>query len=443
MAKKSNLKDKVKTLFKEHGYAVGEGLMVCALSGGADSVALVLVLKELGFEVVALHCNFHLRGEESDRDEQFVRDFCASYQIPLEVKHFETQAEAERAGESIEMAARRLRYDWFYQVLRELDCDYPIDDEDRPFYGQFSIDDVPNKVSLCVAHHADDNVETMLLNLIRGAGLRGLSGMQFENYAGVLRPLLSSTRQDILDYLAGRGQDYVTDSTNADTHYRRNKIRHELLPLLREMNPSIEETLKDTMAYLSEAQDIVFDSDPHRSRTYETLMQNGFRYSQIKQIESARNGAYVIQGDYMLTKNRGSLVFDKVPKPISPTPLQQGFTKLRGLSFLAMVMEAENVNLIKRATMAFLDTAKIKGKLYLRSIQEGDRFQPFGLKGTKLVSDYLTDRKRSRIDKMKALVLCDDNGILWLVGETIDQRAAFTSQTKKALVIDVSVDYDD
>ena len=195
--------------------------MLIALSGGADSVALLLMMHERGEAEAAAHCNFHLRGEESNRDEQFVRDLCQKLGVRLFVKHFNTEEEAQRTGESIEMAARRLRYDWF-EALRKA-------------HG-FS--------NVAVAHHRDDNAETILLNLVRGTGLRGLTGMESER-PGVVRPLLNLSRRDILNYLQARHQPFVTDSTNADTHFRRNKLRHEVLPLLAEMNPNVVRTLND------------------------------------------------------------------------------------------------------------------------------------------------------------------------------------------------------
>ena len=405
--------------------------MLCALSGGADSVALLLALLELGYAVEAMHCNFHLRGEESDRDEMFVRDFCATHNVPLHVRHFDTKTEAVRTGESLEMAARRLRYGWFEEIADETDG------------------------TICVAHHADDNVETMLLNLIRGAGLHGLTGMAFENDWGILRPLLTTTRAEILDFLQSRSQSFVTDSTNADTAFRRNKIRHELLPLLREMNPSINRTLTETMFRLRQAEEFIDIADSSETfRIRHELMGYGFSITQILQMEDAREGAFVITTHHpkypgrevMLTKHRGELTVGLLPPSIPPTPLLgNDFTRLKGYTtsfddadivFYACRMPIDGIVNLRDRNRVYLDIAALKGRLYVRSVQKGDRFQPFGMKGTKLVSDYLTDRKRSRLDKLAALVVCDDNGILWLVGETIDQRAAVGNTTTEVVCIE-------
>ena len=194
--------------------------LIVAVSGGADSVAMLLFLKEMHANIVAVaHCNFQLRGEESERDEHFVETLCRRWGCDFRVARFDTKTEAAACGESIEMAARRLRYEWFDTLRKELNAD-----------------------AVAVAHHLDDDAETVLLNLIRGTGLRGLCGIPPQR-EGIVRPLLDASREDILKYLESRGQDYVTDSSNSDTHFTRNKIRHEVLPLLRSMNSHISDGL--------------------------------------------------------------------------------------------------------------------------------------------------------------------------------------------------------
>lgn len=400
----SPLARKVRALLQEYNYSPGAVRMLCGLSGGADSVALVLVLREMGFEVVGLHCNFQLRGAESERDERFVHEFCAAEGVQLLTTRFDTLAEAEAHGESIEMAARRLRYAWFAEVA----------------------DAGEGRSAVCVAHHADDNVETMLLNLVRGAGLHGLTGMQVENDLGILRPLLTSTRQEIEAYLSERGQTFIVDSTNADVQYRRNKIRHEVLPLLRTLNPSIDRTLTETMHRLREAENALLApadaANPYRET--QQLLALGFTSAQIDQMRSATNGAYTTAGRTMLTKHRGQLLWGEIPAAVAPTPVA-----------FRRVPRSEVTNL-RNPDRGVFDAAAVRGSLFVRSVQEGDRFVPFGMKGSKLVSDYLTDRHRSRLDKLAQLCVCDDEGIVWLVGETIAQRVAVTAATTEVLVME-------
>ena len=436
----TTLTAKVAALLAENAVSPQAGTMLCGLSGGADSVAMVLVLRELGYDVRALHCNFQLRGAESERDEAFVRQFCSRHSIPLLTTRFDTRSEAASRGESIEMAARRLRYAWFAQCAKELEKD----NVEKPC--------APPRI--CVAHHADDNVETMLLNLIRGAGLHGLTGMDVINDRGVVRPLLSVTREEITAYLSAHEEDYVVDSTNADTQYRRNRVRHELLPLLRTLNPSIDRTLTDTMSRLREAEAMLLADDVYARRA--RLQKYGFTMQQILQMEASRGGAFVttthcpsLEGEeVMLTRCGNELVVGRVPKVVAPTPLDEGLNNVEGgtssllESAVAIAVQREEFSAklnLRDKCCAVIDAANVSGNLHVRSVSEGDRFRPFGMKGTKLVSDYLTDRKRSRLDKLAALVVCDDEGILWLVGETIDQRAAVTASTQN--VVRVSVKY--
>ena len=224
-----NYKNRIQHAIEEKElFALNDKVLV-ALSGGADSVALLRVLTDLGYLCECAHCNFHLRGEESDRDEWFVRSLCQELQVPLHVKHFETESYAKEKQVSIEMAARELRYAWFEELRKETEA-----------------------VVIAVAHHRDDSVETFLLNLIRGTGINGLKGIQSKN-GNIVRPLLETSREDILDYLAHLKQDYVTDSTNLQDEYMRNKIRLNLLPIMKEMNPSIMESIQETAQKLADA----------------------------------------------------------------------------------------------------------------------------------------------------------------------------------------------
>ena len=206
--------------------------VLVALSGGADSVALLRILLSLGYTCECAHCNFHLRGLESDRDESFVRQLCEEHSIPLHVTHFDTSAYAKEHHLSIEMAARELRYEWFEHIRKEIEASV-----------------------IAVAHHRDDSVETFLLNLMRGAGINGLKGIPVKN-GYIVRPLLSVSRDVILDYLQAINQGYVTDSTNLEDEYMRNKIRLNILPLMKEVNPSVMETIQETTFRLSEVASI-------------------------------------------------------------------------------------------------------------------------------------------------------------------------------------------
>ncbi|KAA6337326.1 tRNA(Ile)-lysidine synthase, partial [termite gut metagenome] len=210
---------------KQEELLLPAGKALVALSGGADSVALLRILLSLGYDCEATHCNFCLRGEESDRDEAFVRELCRELHIPLHVTSFETSQYAKEKHVSIEMAARELRYNWFAEIK-----------------------ETSGASAIAVAHHKDDNAETLLLNLIRGTGINGLCGIRPKN-GDIVRPLLCLSRDEITDYLRHIKQEYVTDSTNLQDEYTRNKIRRHILPLMREINPSIADSLVATGKY--------------------------------------------------------------------------------------------------------------------------------------------------------------------------------------------------
>ena len=221
-----NFVDRVRRFASVHDLFVKGGKYIVALSGGADSVAMLLVMRlmaqELGLKVDAAHCNFHLRGDESMRDELFCKDLCQRLGVPFHVVHFDTQAYADLHHVSIEMAARDLRYAYFENLRQDIAA-----------------------LDICVAHHRDDSVETVLLNLVRGTGLRGLRGIQPRN-GHIIRPLLTVSRQDILQFLSAQGESYVTDSTNLHNDVKRNKIRLDIMPLLRELNPSVAQSIFDS-----------------------------------------------------------------------------------------------------------------------------------------------------------------------------------------------------
>lgn len=424
--------------------------LLVALSGGADSVALLLILHEMRYELRAAHCNFGLRGSESDRDENFCRRLCDRLGIPLHVTHFDTRGEASRTGESIEMAARRLRYGWFVPLADEYSC-----------------------AAVAVAHHRDDNAETLLLNLLRGSGLRGLTGMRGTN-GRIIRPLLGTSRQEITDFLAARGQDYVTDSTNADTAYKRNLVRHELLPLLRRLNPSADETLAATAVRLSEAGQLLdYAVESLRAGLehvpggvnlplpgtdiptpqgnvrvtptliYELLRPYGFTPATVADIAATggrRSGALYEAHAHVAVVHRGRLEVRPRPVPLPATPVGvPGRTVLPdGTQFEAdLLPRAELGDIPRDAATACLDADRIASPLTCRSAAPGDRFAPYGMRGTKLVSDFLTDLHCSRIDRLGARVLCDSEGILWMVGRRPDRRAAITETTRRVLRIKV------
>lgn len=372
------------------------------------------MLLDQGVTPIAAHCNFHLRGSESDRDEAFVRQLCEERGVRLMVKHFDTTAEATATGESIEMAARRLRYAWFEEILCSEHLDY-----------------------ICTAHHRDDQVETVLLNLVRGTGLAGLRGMK-PIQGRVYRPLLNLMgREQIHTYLQERQQPWVEDSTNAETLYQRNLIRHELLPLMRRLNPQADNHIAEAAAHLQEAEQLIESTHENWQEEHCICLPDGLR---IPFSTDVRVGATLGESTsnaeaspLMVTRTASGIEIRIKPKSVAPSPIEGHRYPASADFFESAPFKCKAALGQRGPNVVYIDADRTTPPYYYRTIEEGDRFQPFGMKGTKLVSDYLTDRHRSRIDKLAQLVVCDQEGILWLCGETIVQRGAITPETTEII----------
>lgn len=418
---------------------MSEGAKVLvAISGGADSVALLIVLKRLGYDCEALHCNFHLRGDESLRDEMFVRDLCKREGVKLTVVHFDTAAYAAEKGISIEMAAREQRYEAFESHRKECGA-----------------------TAIAVAHHRNDSAETMLLNLVRGTGLKGLHGIQPKN-GYVVRPLLCVERNEILEYLEWRGAGYVTDSTNLESEFTRNRIRLQIIPLLQEINPSIIESLAATAERLGEAEKLyakgieegiarvkngniiniaALEREPSpQALLHEILRPIGFNSSQINDILQSMDG----ESGRTFTGKHWQVVKDRTALIITPNEdcsinaeLPSNGTVETAHGRLLCTTAEFSGTIERKKEIATIDCGKVQMPLTLRNREEGDRFTPFGMRGSKLVSDYLTDRKKSLIDKQRQLVVTDATGkIVWLVGERLAACGAVDGSTKSVMRIE-------
>ena len=424
-------KHKVQKFIEEKSLFTLQDKVLVALSGGADSVALLRVLLSLGYTCECMHCNFHLRGEESDRDEAFVKALCEEFTVLLHVTHFDTETYAKEHHQSIEMAARELRYAWFHQLKEE------------------------RKASvIAVAHHRDDSVETFLLNLMRGTGIDGLKGIPVRN-GYVVRPLLQESREDILDYLKAIHQDYVTDSTNLQDQYVRNKIRLNILPMMKEINPSVMESIQDTAFRLSEVAsiyhrdrdnrleqilkknsddfmqvfiaDVLNDIAPN-ALLHELLSPLGFNSDQVKDIyrslEHSQSGKRFLSKEWELIRDREDLLLHRIKEEETVPEL-----------IVQEVDYTPGFIIPREKCIACVDADKVEMPLTIRKWQVGDKFVPFGMTGKKKVSDYLTDRKMSLYQKENQYVVCSGDRIVWIVNERSDNRFRITSQTKRVLLI--------
>lgn len=415
--------------------------VLVALSGGADSVALLLALRRLGYDTMAVHCNFLLRGAESDRDEAFVRTLCREWNVPLHVRAFDTTRVARGRGVSLEMAARDLRYAWFGELADE--------------HGIQRI---------AVAHHRDDNAETFFLNLTRGCGLRGLGGMQ-PRHGRIIRPLLCVNRMQIEQWLTHEQTAFVTDSTNTDTAIRRNKIRHEVLPLLRSINPSFDNQLAATMQRATAArrfeQQAVAEvfrralhilpdgvalltaalaDDPAAEPALFTLFRAyGFPTSITEDAFShtitASESMYET-ATHLAVCTPYSIEVRRRPLQFGAVPLQEGENLLPDGTCIRLTT-CEDTTVDRHRHVACLDADTLQGTLYCRSTTNGDRFTPYGMRGTKLVNDILCENGQSRVDRLAAKVICDRQNIVWVAGVRTSNRHAVTSRTRRVVRLEL------
>lgn len=439
MTNLSAIYEKINNYCRQNGLMKQGSKLLVAVSGGADSVFLLRYLVAEGYEVEAAHCNFHLRGEESNRDEQFVHDLCATLHVPLHVQHFDTLDYAQTKGVSIEMAARTLRYEWFDQLLHEIHAD-----------------------SLTVAHHRDDNIESILLNLVRGTGIKGLRGMQPRN-GHIVRPLLCISRSDIIEAMDELQQTYVDDSTNFEDQYSRNKIRLNVMPLLKSINAGAEENIITAIENINEAYKLYEEGIKYYSKhccesrptgdaegnytlyinkeelqtctspiavLHEILTPYGFNRSQVQQIEQCKSSGK------RFNSPSHSLLIDRYQIIVSPISKEAEIIGIPIETYPGInvsVVEADQFTILRQNTHAYFDADKVKGKLVVRLTKPGDKFHPFGMKGQKLVSDLLTDLKVNRLEKEHQLVVCDDERILWVVGRRASEECKVTSDTKQII----------
>lgn len=425
-----------------HMPAVANGKILTAVSGGADSVALLRVLAALGCNCIAAHCNFHLRGDEADRDEAFVRKLCHDLGIELRCTDFDVDAYKKSHGVSTEMACRELRYEWFERQRAALGCSV-----------------------IAVAHHRDDNIETFFLNLVRGSGITGLAGIKPCN-GKIVRPLLGSSRDEIINYLETLGQDYVTDSTNLENDYARNKIRNVLLPEISRLFPSamagIELTLNNLQgdyavwsgaveAFKRDAVEacghgqikidrrkLAASADP-ATLLNALLSRYGFNGEQTKAIASAsRVGAVFESKEYVAEVGRNDI------SVFSPGSFNNAETyalsdagrieKEKGI-LIEIVDNSPEFEFDRSGKTAYFDADATGDRLTVRHWRQGDRFRPFGMKGSKKLSDYFNDHKFSLLQKLSTPIVEMQGRIVWIAGERAADDFRVTPSSRRILTM--------
>ncbi|MBO5685798.1 MAG: tRNA lysidine(34) synthetase TilS [Alistipes sp.] len=420
--------------------------ILLTVSGGVDSMVMLSLFVESGYRVGVAHCNFGLRGIESDEDEVSVREAAEHYGVPCYNRRFDTAGEMERTGESMEMAARRLRYAWFD-----------------------SLSATEGYTVIAVAHHADDSIETFFINLLRGTGLRGLTGIT-EQRGCIVRPLLFAARKEILEYAVTNHIHYREDSSNRSTKYLRNKIRLGLVPRIREINPKFTSLMRRNIGRLSEAQRFITTAiekirseavtseggidtihperiDPAFSRNfvlYELLNSTyGFKGDVVDALcaalDEGASGRRFYAREWVAVTDRGAVLVARIQAEDSCTvEVREGALRAYGGNSV-LYFETRDIDLIESfevpPQVALLDADRLKWPLTLRRWREGDWFIPFGMTGKKKVSDLLIDEKVSLMEKQRQFVLLSGEDIVWVVGRRIDDRYRLTHDTERVLTI--------
>lgn len=441
-----NLENRVRQYISDNQLLQSGASVIVGLSGGADSTALLRILLALGYRCIAVHCNFHLRGAESDRDRQFVTDLCQNLGVELIVCNYDTVTYASQKNISIEMAARELRYADFERIMQERSAS-----------------------AVCIAHHRDDSVETLLLNLIRGTGLRGLTGIKPRN-GHIIRPLLCVSRKEIEYYLNDTGQTYITDSTNLETDYTRNKIRLELLPLMRRINPSADSSIESTSLHLQQAYafysqaigqaraEVVTGDESNftiniaklkhvasvQALLFEILSPLGFNDATITDVAASLDsqpGTVFTSATHRIIKDRETFIVSPIETtPFTPIALSGHPGESAELSdgkIVTINFAPADTPISASPSVATFDADLINGPLSIRLWKDGDWFIPFGMKGRKLVSDYLTDSKVSQAERRQQLVVTCGRDIIWVLGRRPDNRYRVTRHTRNQLILTI------
>lgn len=410
-----------------------------AVSGGLDSVTLAHLLYDLGCEFSIAHCNYQLRGAESDEDQEFVVDLAHQLDRQVYTRSFDTNSIREAQGGSVQMVARELRYTWFKELLQDRKLDM-----------------------LITAHQADDDLETLLINLMRGTGLRGLTGIN-QLTEQTLRPFLPFEKQDILTYAKAKGYHWREDSSNKKTDYLRNQLRLEVIPLIKQIKPQVLGSVQHTLEHLKGSQGLVDDyielirrlvmspTDggyqldieqlqklPHsRAVLYELLSPYGFTaWEDIHHLLKAQSGKQVLSGSHRLIRDRDVLILTRLQKDTKPQQywLQKGVWELT--EPLKLIITRADSFETTNANTVFLDEQKLQFPLQLRRWSQGDYFHPFGMKGSKKLSKYFKDEKLSLTEKENLWLLCSAEQIVWIIGYRMDERFKVDRQSEKIIKIE-------
>ena len=411
-----------------------------AVSGGVDSMVLLNLFTVSNINFSVAHCNFSLRGEDSDKDEKFVKSICDKLGINFFVKKFNTKKTAFDEKISIQMAARELRYEWFNDLVNK------------------------NKIdNIVTAHHFNDNIETVLFNIARGTGISGLKGIE-KKQNRLIRPLLNFTKNQVLDYANKNKIEFREDLSNEDEKYKRNKIRKSIIPEFQNVNPGFIESMYATIENFKSAENIYLkfiENEKKRCTNYvdevlkidigllrksiepktvlfEIIKEFGFiDIDSIFNVIDAGSGKSFYSKKYFLVKNRNKLCISKLIKDRIIEISKEKNNIKDPIKMSLKFVDNFKLNEIKNKKVAVLNYDKLEFPLTIRTWKEGDWFIPSGMKGKKKLSDYFIDNKFSLIEKKRCFVLCSNNEIVWIVGHRIDERYKFVDGLEKAYICQI------
>lgn len=449
-----DLLEKFRQFIKKNDLFSEKDRLLIAVSGGVDSVVLCELMKLAGYEFGIAHCNFQLRGKDSERDENFVKALAGNYKVKFFVKRFETEKIAAEKKRSIQETARELRYEWFNEILESVERDSK--NNEKPF------------ARILTAHHADDNIETLLINFFRGTGVRGLKGME-PRQGKLVRPLLFARRKELEDFLTANNLRYVQDVTNLENDYTRNYFRNQLIPALQKVFPSVDENLLDNISRFREVAGIYEEHIRREKKSlleqkgneihipilklkksgqlntiiYEIIKDFNFTPHQVKDTVSLMDsepGKFVQSSSHRIIKDRRWLIISPLEPELSDHFLIEGAGKWNtGAGKLEFSIQDRRKKpeqkLAIESSKACLDAEEVKFPLLLRKWKQGDYFYPLGMRKKKKLSRFFIDQKLSKTEKERTWVIEMDKKILWVVGHRIDDRFKLRPDSKKVLEI--------
>ena len=420
---------------------LNQSKLLIAISGGIDSVVLTHLCHKLGLNISLAHCNFNLRGKESDADEGFVLELAENLDLEVFVQRFDTELYAKDNKRSIQMAARELRYSWFSELVEQLKFDF-----------------------ILTAHHADDNLETFLINFTRGTGLEGLTGIPEVNDK-FIRPLLPFSSESILNYAQAHQIKWRDDSSNKSVKYLRNKLRHEVVPILKEINPGLLQSFQTTLNNLNESSEIVEESidvflkkaiesigdkevrfkisefkklNNPKPYLFESLKEFGFNeWNDVVGLLDAETGKQVFSPTHRLIKNREYLLLSEINLEESKSISISDNVSQVETPFGILFFDEADAIFGERTNIIFADKDALNFPLTIRKYKAGDVFHPLGMTGKKKVSKYFKDEKLSLLDKENTWLLCSGDDIVWIINRRADNRFRVTENTKRILKIEL------